>query len=73
MELKLCANDESGHDQRTDKLLDDKIVKMVHTKDDASEDSDDEDGDESTLDKSRAIINSNHFLDIPDQQKAYLQ
>ena len=44
---------------------------MVHTKDNASEDSDDED--ESTLDKSRVMINSNHFLDITDQQKAYLQ
>lgn len=46
---------------------------MVHTKDDASEDLDDKDEDECTLDKSRVMTNSNHFLDIPDLQKAYFQ
>ena len=55
----------SENDYRTEKLLDDdKIVKMLHTEEDASEDLDDEYENESTLEESRVMINSNHFLRI---------
>ena len=62
-------NNEAGDDQRTDKLLDDKIVKMACVGDGAQRQSCD---DMSILDDTKVINNSSDFWYILNQQKQFI-